>query len=218
MSKPERTAGRRSNVRPMSVNTRPKRVKTRQNNRQNKVKCPAGPSVKPHRPVKPDLPSGHSVEPRRARQMRPPRPSLRQFRPREPSSRASVTRRSGRSGPRPRDGAGVLGRGAPKGEAARQRVSGATGIRVEPKVFAFCPKCVESRSVLVRDIMSDSGEPGSFSAVEDAFARTTSLPRATRRADLICPLGTDDFDWFITGSFIQPLVQHRHHGRAHRAG
>ena len=72
-----------------------------------------------------------------------------------------------------------------------------TGIRVEPKVFAFCPKCVESRSVLVRDIMSDSGDGEAFSAIEDAFARTPSLPRATRRAEFICPLGIDDFDWFI---------------------
>ena len=45
--------------------------------------------------------------------------------------------------------------------------------------------------------MSDSRDLGSFSAVEDAFKRTTSLPRATRRGEIICPLGTDDFDWFI---------------------
>ena len=45
--------------------------------------------------------------------------------------------------------------------------------------------------------MSDSGEGQAFSAVEDAFACTTSLPRPTRRGEIICPLGTDHFDWFI---------------------
>ena len=45
--------------------------------------------------------------------------------------------------------------------------------------------------------VSDSGEGQAFSAQEDAFARTTSLPRATRRGEIICPLGTDDIDWFI---------------------
>ena len=57
MSKPERTAGLRSNLGQMSVKTRQMSVKTR----QNTSKCPAGPSVKSHRPVKPDRPCGPST-------------------------------------------------------------------------------------------------------------------------------------------------------------
>ena len=42
--------------------------------------------------------------------------------------------------------------GPSKRQICKDRRVRLTGIRVEPKVFAFCPKCVESRSVLVRDI------------------------------------------------------------------
>ena len=56
MSKPERTAGRRSNVRPMSVNTRPKRVKTRQNNVKTKSNAQLGPPSNPTDPSNPTFP------------------------------------------------------------------------------------------------------------------------------------------------------------------
>ena len=37
-----------------------------------------------------------------------------------------------------------------------------------------------------------------FSAVEDAFKRTTALPRnKPRKGEIICPLGSDDYDWFV---------------------
>ena len=60
-----------------------------------------------------------------------------------------------------------------------------TGIRVEPKVLAFCPKCVESRSVSRSRNMSDTEEDGAFAAAEDAFKRTTSLPRNKHRLQQI---------------------------------
>ena len=63
MSKPERAAGRRSNVRQMSVKCPSKHVKTRQNTSKH-VKCPARPSVKPHPdPSNPTVPPGPPSNP-----------------------------------------------------------------------------------------------------------------------------------------------------------
>ena len=46
--------------------------------------------------------------------------------------------------------------------------------------------------------MSDTEEEGPFAAAEDAFKRTTSLPRnKPRKADFACPLGSDNYDWFV---------------------
>ena len=46
--------------------------------------------------------------------------------------------------------------------------------------------------------MSDTEEEGPFAAAEDAFKRTTSLPRnKPRKADFACPLGNDNYDWFV---------------------
>ena len=46
--------------------------------------------------------------------------------------------------------------------------------------------------------MSDPEDDVAFAAAEDAFKRTTSLPRnKPRKGDIICPLGSDDYDWFV---------------------
>ena len=46
--------------------------------------------------------------------------------------------------------------------------------------------------------MSDTEEDVAFSAAEDAFKRTTALPRnKPRKEDFICPLGSANYDWFV---------------------
>ena len=46
--------------------------------------------------------------------------------------------------------------------------------------------------------MSDPEDDGPFAAAEDAFKRTTALPRnKPRKEDFVCPLGSDNFDWFV---------------------
>ena len=46
--------------------------------------------------------------------------------------------------------------------------------------------------------MSDPEDDGPFAAAEDAFKRTTALPRnKPRKEDFVCPLGSDNYDWFV---------------------
>ena len=46
--------------------------------------------------------------------------------------------------------------------------------------------------------MSDPEDDVAFAAAEDAFMRTTALPRnKPRKEDFVCPLGSDNLDWWV---------------------